>query len=863
MKNKLIVSFCCLAVLFNIFIINQLKAVSAYPNPIEIDQPDGTKLTVQLRGDEHVKWAETNDGYSLMYNKKGVFEYAISDGEGGMMPSGVAATNVRSSQVNDLLAKTPKNLRYSQGQVSMLKSIQNLKSAQSRKAFPTKGNRKLVCILMGFKDKPFTKSRAEFDNLFNQLNYSKGAAAGSVRDYYEESSYGQLDLQVTVAGPFKASRNMSYYGGNGSSGHDSRPRELITEAVNAADPTVNFANFDNDNDGTVDGVYVIYAGYGEEAGGGANALWAHAWNINPIRKDGKKVSGYSCSAELRGRAGSTITAIGVICHEFGHVLGAPDYYDTDYTNGGNFTGTGQWDMMAAGSWNRNGDVPAQHNAYTKIYVYGWASATTLSSAKNVTVNNSVENKSFYRINSKTSNEYWLMENRQKLGFDAALPGHGLMIYHVHNRVNSSGNSINATYPQKMYPVCASAKTNPGSSPSSYGSINSGGCTFPGTSGKKSFTDATVPSMKSWAGASTNAPITNIKEAGRVITFKFKNGGTTTNNDIKAPTAPTNLRSSNLTSTSVKLSWNASKDNVGVTEYFVYQNGKEIKTVKTTNATITGLKAESRYTFFVRAGDAAGNKSASSNSVKVTTPKAQQNYCSSKGQNAASEWIDYVELGGMKNTTGSNGGYADFTGKVATVQAGSRVTIYISAGFKSSSYNEFWNVWIDWNKNGVFESNELMIKGSSSKSTKLSASFNVPSNASGTTRMRVSMKYKSNGTACETFSYGEVEDYTVSVKAYAPEMSEMSLSSANKLGNQESVYNFHVSPNPVKGNVMTIQFADTRNTQFSIYNLLGGKMKEGQLNAQHNEVDVYDLEQGVYIIKVNDGQKELVKKFIKE
>ncbi|MCG8700329.1 MAG: hypothetical protein MI922_19905, partial [Bacteroidales bacterium] len=165
MKKKLFFSLICATLLFNGTVVKQVKAVSAYPEPVEIKQPDGSKLTVQLRGDEHVKWAETNDGYSLVYNAKGVFEYAMSDGDGGMTPSGIAASDDRTPQVSNMLAATPKKLAYSQSQVSMLKSIQNLKAAEAQQAFPTQGNRKLICILMGFKDKPFTKSKADFNNL--------------------------------------------------------------------------------------------------------------------------------------------------------------------------------------------------------------------------------------------------------------------------------------------------------------------------------------------------------------------------------------------------------------------------------------------------------------------------------------------------------------------------------------------------------------------------------------------------------------------------------------------------------------------------------------------------------------------------
>ena len=157
-----------------------------------------------------------------------------------------------------------------------------MRSAENamQQSYPTTGNRKLLCILIGFTDKSFTKTQAEFNNLFNQVGYSTGGATGSVKDYYLENSYGQFNLTVDVAGPYTASNTMAYYGGNDGSGNDLRPRELVREAVLLADPYVNYADYDNDNDGYVDGIYVIYAGYGEEAGGGANAIWAHQWHCH-------------------------------------------------------------------------------------------------------------------------------------------------------------------------------------------------------------------------------------------------------------------------------------------------------------------------------------------------------------------------------------------------------------------------------------------------------------------------------------------------------------------------------------------------------------------------------------------------------
>lgn len=526
----------------------------AYPDPIEFTQPDGSSITLKLKGDEHLHWAETIDGYTLLFNSHGFYEYATVNEYGDLVCSGRIARNesVRSKADSYFLMGISKQLQFTKKQVKMLKSIREMKEDKPEKAFPASGSRKLVCILMAFKDVPFTKTKADFENLFNQLNYTVDGAVGSVRDFYKENSYNQLDLTVTVAGPYTANNDMAFYGANDQDGNDVNRRALITDAVQKADPDVNYSNFDNDNNGSVDGVYVIFAGYSEDAGAQDNTIWSHKWSIPSITLDGKIVNTYACSPELRGNSGTGITRVGVICHEFGHVLGAPDFYDTNYEEDGSFSGTGRWDLMANGSWNNSGITPAHHNAYTKTQIYNWASAVVLSSPEKITLINSVKSSNcFYRINTTTPNEFFICENRQKVGFDAYIPGHGLIIYHKH----ADGTS-NATYPQMFYPVCAGATTEPGNTSTSYGSINSQSCPFPGSTNKTSFTDVTTPSSKSWALNFTDKPITEISESttDSTISFKFMGFGSG---------YPENFAATATSTTQIGLSWNKNSDNDNV------------------------------------------------------------------------------------------------------------------------------------------------------------------------------------------------------------------------------------------------------------------------------------------------------------
>ncbi len=600
---------------------HSVYGVTAYPFPIEIIQADGTKITIILKGDEHLKWAQTIDGYSIMRNSRGIYEYSMLNGTMDMIPSGVQAKNVteRSSSDIQFLSNTKKGLTYSKSQVGMMKSISRMYQKNTLKSFPTSGSRKLICILIGFTDQAFTKTKTDFENLFNQVGYTADGATGSVNDYYKENSFNQFNLAVTVAGPYTAAHNLAYYGANDASGKDINPEALVTEAVTLADPVVNYADFDNDNDGTVDGVYVIYAGYGEEAGAPANTIWAHTSSIPPLTLDGKIVSDYACSSELRGVSGTGIARIGAICHEFGHIIGAMDFYDTDFAANGTYDGTGNWDIMGSGSWNNNGATPAHHNPYTKIFVYGWASTKTFTSGAIITLNNAeLNSNSFYKLNTTTSNEFFLFENRQKQKFDAYIPGHGMVIYHVDgNYISTAGDAINAGSHQGMYPVCANATGLP---PANYGIINSTGLPYPGSGNKTSFTDTTIPNALSWASANTNSPITNISEDNINKTVSF-----TAPTLPNRPAAPAAIPATNILQTVFDANWNPSATatgyrldvatNIGFTTFVAGFNDKEVGNVKTYH--VSGLNARTGYYYRIRAYN-IGGISDNSNIITIKT-----------------------------------------------------------------------------------------------------------------------------------------------------------------------------------------------------------------------------------------------------
>ena len=330
-------------------------------------------------------------------------------------------------------------------------------------------------------------------------------------------------------------------------------------------------------------------------------------------------------------------------------------------------------------------------------------------------------------------------------------------------------------------------------------------------------------------------------------------------DTTAPSAPSSLTATGTTQTTTSLSWNASSDNVGVTGYDVYQGGSLLGSVTGTSTSITGLTASTSYSFYVKAKDLAGNISASSNTINVTTLGTSLSYCSSKGNSVADEYIDYVSIGGISNTTGANGGYGDFTSLSGNLPYGSN-TILFSAGFSGSAYTEYWKIWIDFNQNGTFESSELMVSGSSSSSATLSSTFTVPTSAiSGPTRMRVSMKYNAAQTACEAFSYGEVEDYTVNIGGAALK-TVINTKEAKVLGFEEPVFDFAMYPNPTR-DILNLKMGDSRTGTYRMLSYTGQEVNKGKLSDM--ELNVSGLATGVYILEINDGQKVLTKQFVKK
>jgi len=321
-------------------------------------------------------------------------------------------------------------------------------------------------------------------------------------------------------------------------------------------------------------------------------------------------------------------------------------------------------------------------------------------------------------------------------------------------------------------------------------------------------------------------------------------------DTTAPTAAT-LSASGTTSSSTNLSWSGATDNVAVTSYDVYRNGSFLASTGSTTYAATGLSASTAYSFYVIAKDAAGNASPASNTVNVTTLANTVTYCTSQGNSTADERIGRVQFGTINNASTGTAGYENFTAISTNVVRGTANTITITPFWTGSTFNEAYAVWIDYNQDGDFaDAGETVYTKTRSKTTPVTGSITIPASALlGSTRMRVSMKYNATPTACETFSYGQVEDYTVNITASARMEEETA-----------QTVSFNLYPNPVKGDILNIANLENAAT-FRIFNMMGQELAKGKI--ENNNVFVGSLKAGAYMIEVSNGTSTATKRFIKE
>lgn len=394
----------------------------------------------------------------------------------------------------------------------------------------TEGDYRILVILVNFKDVKFNTSWGDSKELINDmLNGQKfrfQGATGSVNDYYRRVSSGKFNPIFDVAGPVTLSKNeMDYVTTNPddlmkdedgnpvmTSGKPTpvySPGRMVEEAVKLLEDQVDFTQYDSDDDGLVDFVYLFFAGVSATTGGDRiHNIWPHAFTLTsalgaPVEVDGVKVNRYCTSSEL-GSA-HTLAGIGTFCHEFAHVLGLPDNYDTANNNGtasSCFT-PGCYSAMDAGYYNNNEHTPPLYSSYEQ-YSLEWMKPAELSGTGRYTLL-PIEARSFgYKVASPANpQEYFLLEARGNSYLDQYLKGHGLLVWHIDFDLevwdsNKPNNDVNH---QRIDVVEADNVKSEGTRD---------GDTFPGVSGICEFTKGVTPAFKDWKGNTVGYDLRNIR-----------------------------------------------------------------------------------------------------------------------------------------------------------------------------------------------------------------------------------------------------------------------------------------------------------------------------------------------------------------
>lgn len=382
------------------------------------------------------------------------------------------------------------------------------RSVSRRKSNDLTGKKKGLVLLVEFSDRAMTEAgnREAFDEMFNQIGYNKNQHIGSVHDYFLDQSYGKLDLEFDVCGPYKVSKELAYYGKNDMYNNDAHATDMIVEALIMADADVDYRDYDWNGDGEVEQVFVIYAGYSEADGANANTIWPHEFKLqystygSSVQMDGITLNTYACSSELSGNTGEKIDGIGTACHEFSHCLGIPDFYDTG-TSHNNF-GLNNWSLMDRGNYNgpqnARGCVPSGYTAYERMLA-GWLQPEELKSTCRIEGMQplTTRGEAYIVYNDAYPNEYYLLENRQQEKWDTYLDGHGLLIYHIDYDATVWGkNAVNADASHQRCTIFhADRQETTGSmyGISAYATPSDlAGDPYPGTSGNTALSDDSYP-----------------------------------------------------------------------------------------------------------------------------------------------------------------------------------------------------------------------------------------------------------------------------------------------------------------------------------------------------------------------------------
>ena len=533
-------------------------AAKAESITVQVRQADGSVVTVILRGDEHINWYTTLDGVLLVQGADNNYYIGKVEKSGNLIATKQLAheAHTRSQAELNLIAKQDKEKFYAYVNKIAEESENAYDNSPLTRGpiidsgyngvpyFPHTGSPKALVILAEFQDTTFTiqDTKKVFTNYlmnedhFSDKRYNQDQNYKGVRGYFKDCSYGKFTPVFDVVGPIKLPKAHAVYG----AGND-RMDLLLADACAAVDGMVNFADYDANNDGIVDLVYVIYAGHSANTSGNKDTnIWPKSGTITISNKfDGKSIRRYGVSNELNGsektsKNNKKINGIGLFCHEFSHTLGLPDIYayNTDAENQDN-QGMEYWDIMDGGTGIRGGRVPASYLAWERE-VMGWMNIDELKN--DITINNlkSIDNggKAYKIVNPKNSNEYIVLQSIQKgawnQGWGDNTYGKGLFAYRISyksGKVNIFDYPNNLKGKPRVIPIPADGKilaaANAGGKLNVY-TAQLNGDPYPYNGINK------IDNFKMYDGTILKWSIFDIVEndTERYVSFKFKNNETT-------------------------------------------------------------------------------------------------------------------------------------------------------------------------------------------------------------------------------------------------------------------------------------------------------------------------------------------------
>ena len=671
----------------------------AYPGLIEDIQPDGSRVVLRVKGDEHFAWTEDADGYTVVRHK-GWYKYAkLNATTGRLAPTQhvVGQADPRALGLQKRILPDPAIRALSRKNVPSRVSGDGASSSSlPQGATAPTGTVKNLVVLIRFSDHVGRSlpSQADMDVLFNAVGGDPALApTGSIRDVYYENSYGQMVLDSDVQ-PWVTVSNTEAYYANGNSG-DSTLWQALREALDILDASINFDDYDQDNDGYIDSIAFIHSGYGAEWGGtdaygapNTDRIWSHRWAIQPSwqSNEGVRVFDYHISPGVWGISGSEIGRIGVIAHETGHFFGLPDLYDTNSSG----SGIGSWGLMA-NSWDFNGTqrCPPHFSPWSKEFL-GWTSPTTIAGPGQYTLNEATFNAEVYRVDQGfPSNEYLLIENRQNSGFDCTIPQGGLVIWHIDDNAgyNSEGYPGQAGWPENgnHYRVAVLQADGQyhlerGNNRGDAGDAHHGlgvDAIGPGPGGH--------PNTDAYQGGTiiqTGHTISNISASGPTMSFCL--------NGCSGLAAPSGLSASAAGQSNINLGWNDNSSGENGFRVERSTDGSSFTLIATTGANVTaygdsGLSPGNTYFYRVLAFDLEGD-SGYSNVAQATTDDVPPAAPSGMTAQAVSE--SAIDLDWTDNAVNETGYIVDRSTDQSSwtrvANLGANATSFMSAGLQAST-----------------------------------------------------------------------------------------------------------------------------------------------------------------------------------